>query len=79
MTMEQLRKAIRAVPFKPFTICLADGQKLPVPHPECVAIGTGATRTVAAADGEEYRIIDLFLVTSLDSTHRKVPRTRRSR
>ena len=67
MTMEQLRGAMRAQPFKPFAICLTDGRQLLVPHPECVMVPPEASRTfVVAAQGEDYRIIDLLLVTSLD-------------
>ena len=70
MTMEQLRSALRTAPFKPFIICLADGRHFHVPHPDCVALSPEAHRTlIVAGPGEEYRIIDLFLVTSLDYTN----------
>jgi hypothetical protein len=67
MTIDQLRKAVRQQPFRPFNICLGDGREIPIPHPECVMIGPEAARTFGVAGkGEDYRIIDLLLVTSLD-------------
>ena len=67
MTIEQLRKAYRAEPFKPFTISLTDGRKFYVGHQEYLSIAPQAQRTfVVAAEGEEYSIVDLLLVTSLD-------------
>ncbi len=67
MTIDQLRKAVRHAPFKPFTISLADGRRFPVPHPECVMIGREAGRTFGVAgEGEDYSIVDLLLVTSID-------------
>ncbi len=78
MTIAQLRKAVRAAPFKPFTICLTDGRQFRVSHPECVAITPNARRTfVVAGRGEDYRIVDLLLVTSIDYTDGKARRPAR--
>ncbi|MEE9295991.1 MAG: hypothetical protein V3W34_13645 [Phycisphaerae bacterium] len=80
MTADQLRRAIRAAPFKPFRICLADGCEIRVRHPEFVMVTPEASRTfVVAESGEDYRIIDLLLVTSLDFVDGKPRRTRRKR
>ncbi len=67
MTIEQLRKAYRAEPFKPFTISLTDGRRFYVGHQEYLSIAPRAQRTfVVAGEDEEYSVIDLLLVTSLD-------------
>ena len=66
MTLEQLRKAYRTQPFKPFTICLTDGRQIPVVHPEYLSVSPGATRTfIVWGRGEDYDVIDLLLVTAL--------------
>ena len=39
MIIERIRERLLGGGFKPFTICLSDGTKIPVPHPEFVAIG----------------------------------------
>lgn len=76
MTIEQLRNAVRAEPFKPFTICFGDGRQFFVPHPEFVALPPGASRTFVVVEPEEnYRIIDLLLVTSLDFSNGHVGRS----
>ena len=78
MTIEQLRKALRVEPFKAFTICLTDGRQFRVPHPECIAIPPSASRTfVVAGRGEDYRIIELLLVTSIDYTDGKARRRKK--
>lgn len=67
MTINQVRKAARTEPFKPFTVSLADGRRLRVRHPECIMVPPKASRTfVVAESGEDYDIIDLLLVTSID-------------
>lgn len=67
MTIDQLRKAVKAEPFKPFTVSLSDGRRLFVPHPEFVWVPPKASRTFnVAGEGEDQSIIDLLHVTSID-------------
>ncbi len=67
MTVEQLRKAQYSKPFQPFDICLADGQRIPVPSREFLWLPPQASRTfIAFRTPEAYQIVDLLLVTSLD-------------
>jgi hypothetical protein len=65
MTTEQLQKTIHAAPFRAFIIRVADGQELPVPHPDFITHAPN-TRTAAVSlpDGT-VEIIDLLLVTGL--------------
>ena len=79
MTIAQIRNVVRALPFKPFTICLTDGREFYIPHPECIAIPPEASRTFIVAQGDEdYAIIDLLLVTSIDFRSTKTRRRRRA-
>lgn len=56
---------LRAEPFQPFDIHVADGRSLPVAHPEVVAIAPpGRTIGVGLSDGT-IEIVDLLRVTSL--------------
>jgi hypothetical protein len=65
MTVETLRTALRAQPFRPFDLCLADGRQLSVSHPEFVALTPpGRTIGVGLPDGS-IEVVDLLLVTSL--------------
>jgi len=74
MTVEQLRLARQTRPFKPFDICLADGQRIPVPHPDFLFAPPEAFRTfVVYRNPEAYQIVDLLLVTTLDFDERRRP------
>ena len=68
MTIHSLKKMIHAVPFKPFTIRLADGRGVEVPHPDFIGI-TGGGRTLFVGDEteDEFSIVDLLLVTQLEA------------
>ena len=66
MTSEQIRKMIRARPFEPFRVFLADGRELQVQHPEMIAVtGGGRTAIVTLPEGEDYEVIDILMVTGL--------------
>lgn len=65
MTTDQLRELQRRRPFQPFTMHLADGRTVHIPHPEMFVISQGG-RTVAVLAGEEsFHIVDILLITSL--------------
>ena len=66
MTIDKLRAAYEAKPFRPFTIHLADGRAIPVQHREFImAVPSGRTIVVAQPD-DTLNIIDLLLVTDLE-------------
>lgn len=65
MTSEQLRAAREANPFRPFTIYLADGRSLRVPHRDYLSISPGGRTVILYQAGEAFSIIDLLLVTEL--------------
>jgi len=66
MTIEQLRTAYGAQPFRPFVIHLADGRAVPVEHREFImTVPSGRTIVVAQPD-DTLNIIDLLLVTDLE-------------
>jgi hypothetical protein len=64
MTIDELRKARNKQPFVPFTIRMADGEKVTVRHPENLAWDEEAGIAVClSADGTD--VIDVDLITSL--------------
>lgn len=66
MTIEQLRSACHAEPFRPFVIRLADGRQIPVvPRDFMLTAPSGRTIIVAQPD-DSFNVIDLPLVTDLE-------------
>jgi hypothetical protein len=66
MTVEQLRAAYNAQPFRPFVIHLADGRSVAVHHREFImTVPSGRTIVVCQPD-DTLNIIDLLLVTDLE-------------
>ncbi len=66
MTSDKLKEVIRAQPFHPFVLHLADGRRMSVSHPESISLSTsGRTAHVFGAD-ESSHFIDVLLVTELE-------------
>jgi hypothetical protein len=66
MTFRQLREFYSARPFQRFVMHLADGQEIPVPHPEwMMLVPDGRTVYVSQRDGT-VNAVDLRLVTNLE-------------
>jgi len=67
VTLDALREAHQATPFRPFTIHLADGRRFHVPHPEYLSHSPrGRTIIVYNNKPDSFNILDLLLVTDLE-------------
>jgi hypothetical protein len=64
MDLNSIRNALREVPFRPFVLCLADGRRVPVKHPEFVAMNQ---RIVIVTDeNSDTKILEPLLIVSLE-------------
>jgi hypothetical protein len=66
MTAEQLRVMREANPFRPFTIHLADGRMLPVPHRDFVSQSPSGRTIIVYGPDDAFNVVDLYLVTDLE-------------
>jgi TPR repeat protein len=64
MDLNTIRNALQKHPFRPFDLCLADGRRIPVKHPEFVAMNN---RVVIVVDEESYtQTIEPLLIVSVE-------------
>ena len=63
MSIDRIREKITGG-FRPFVICVSDGRKFPVPHPEFLALG----KRVVVVIGKNDRVntIDPLHIVSLE-------------
>ena len=83
MDLNSIRNALKEQPFRPFVLCLADGRRVPVKHPEFVAMNQ---RIVIVTDeASATKILEPLLIVSLEAlsgtgrsgngAHRKKPKS----
>ena len=75
MHAEILHKLHENRPFTPFTISMADGRKLHVPHNEFLSFFPGNKAAILTHDDYSFTVIDLLTITSVDVPS-KPPRRR---
>lgn len=66
MTAEQLRAMREANPFRPFTIHLADGRTLDVPHRDFISLSPSGRIIIVYQPNDAFNVVDLYLVTDLE-------------
>jgi len=64
MDIRGIREALRREPFQAFTMRLADGRSLPIPHPEFVAVHP--RRVIVIAEDASWSVVEPLMVVSLD-------------
>jgi len=77
MDLQGIREALHKQPFEPFSIRLADGRSLAVPHPEMVAVGK--RRVIVVEPDDAWMVIEPSLFVSLDYDGKRRPRTKQGR
>jgi hypothetical protein len=66
MNSQELRAALRAVPFRPFTVHMTDGRSFEVRHHDFLLLGpNGRTAFVFSPSGVEFSILDVMLITEI--------------
>lgn len=64
MDLNSIRDALHREPFQPFDLCLADGRRVAVTHPEFVAM---TNRIVVVLDKDSFsKTIEPLLIVSLE-------------
>lgn len=64
MDLNSIRDALRRAPFRKFDLCLADGRRVSVQHPEFVAMTQRIV--VVAAEDSSVAILEPLLIVSLE-------------
>ncbi len=66
MKVEELRRAHRRRPFRPFRLHFADGREIAVRHPENLMVSSDGRAAAVYVPGEGTEILDLPLMAAID-------------
>src|SRR5260370_36973931 len=65
MTAEELRQHIKARPFRPFTIHVADGRTIPVAHHDFILVSSSGRMVEVFQPDDSHDIRDMLLITDI--------------
>ncbi|PWU12152.1 MAG: hypothetical protein C5B50_22010 [Verrucomicrobia bacterium] len=71
MTIDAIRAAVNAEPFRPFRLRLAGGPTIAVLHPDYIALGPRGRTVIIYQPDESWREVDVFHVTEIKPERRK--------
>ncbi len=63
-----IKQMLHAAPFVPFTVHVADGKAFTIQHPDFAALTQGGRMLFVSTEGDEFELIDVFLITRLQSS-----------
>jgi hypothetical protein len=66
MTIDRIRDVWRAQPFRPFSIHMADGRRVPVHHRDLLMPSPSGRTVVVYQLDDTLNVVDLLLVTDLE-------------
>ena len=72
MHADTLKDLIHAKSFQAFTLHLADGHTVDVPHPDFILLTRGGRTAIVSTGGEHIEILDVALVTHVTGTKEDV-------
>ena len=76
MVVESIREFNRAVPFKPYEIQMASGERYPVPHPDFVSISPRGSFVIIIDSKDRPHHLNAMLIeraSPLNGHHRRKP------
>ena len=81
MTGGEIRKLFEATPFLPFRVHMDNDKSVDVPHPDFMHLSPTGRRLIVDRPDDTFEIIDVLLVTSLEtlSQNGTRPRGKKSR
>jgi hypothetical protein len=79
MTSEDIRDMLRAKPFRPFQLNLADGDSFQVFHPDFAMISPNGETVVAYTRDNQMKMIDVMLITSIEHVNGRTRRPQKKR
>ena len=79
MTIEKLQAVLHASPFQPFTIYMADGRRIHVPHRDFISHSPSGRTVIVEHKDDTHSVLDLLLMTELKVGNGRSSQKRRPR
>jgi hypothetical protein len=79
MTAQEFRSVFEALPFRPFTVYLADGRAVPVRHQDYAFLSPTGRTLIVYEEDDSFQILDLMLATGVQLNGKRPKKVRKRR
>jgi hypothetical protein len=66
MDAMSIRQALTAQPFQSFTLHLADGRSIDVPHSEFASVSHSGRRVIVEKTDDSWQVVDTLLINRIE-------------
>jgi hypothetical protein len=66
MTVQEFRSVFEAVPFRPFSVFLADGREVAIRHEDYASLSPTGRTLIVYQDDDSFQVLDLMLATGVE-------------
>jgi hypothetical protein len=77
MTAQEFRSVFEALPFRPFTVYLADGREVTVRHQEYALLSPTGRTLIVYEDDDSFQVLDLMLATGVQVNGKRLKNVRK--
>jgi hypothetical protein len=70
MTIDAIKEAVHAEPFRPFKLRLAGRPTISVSHPDYIAFGPKGRTVVVYREDDTFKILDTLLIAEIERSNR---------
>ena len=77
MTAQEFRGVFNAQPFRPFTVHLADGRAVAVPHQEYALLSPTGRTLIVYEDDDSFQVLDLMLATGVQVNGKRLKKVKK--
>jgi hypothetical protein len=79
MTAQEFRSVFDAEPFRPFTVHLADGRAVAIPHQEYALLSPTGRTLIVYHDDDSFQVLDLMLATGVQVNGKRTKKVARKK
>jgi hypothetical protein len=79
MTAQEFRSVFEALPFRPFTVQLADGREVAVRHQDYALLSPTGRTLIVYEDDDSFQVLDLMLATGVQVNGKRQRKLRKKR
>jgi hypothetical protein len=79
MTAQEFRSVFEALPFRPFTVHLADGREIAVRHQDYTLLSPTGRTLIVYEDDDSFQVLDLMLATGVQVNGKGQKKVRKKR
>ena len=79
MTAQEFRSVFEALPFRPFSVFLADGREVMIRHQDYALLSPTGRTLIVYQDDDSFQVLDLMIATGVEVNGKRGKKVQKKR